>query len=563
MDSLKLSAGVNLLATIALILASCANAAPPPAVQEAAGQPAGLAPKPGVPTATSKTEEPRRGGGITLALSGEPDTFDPHQSVTISLLAQISSVYNGVLRYNNTAPGHVGEIIGDLAKSWEISPDGTVFTFKLAPEVTWHDGKPLTADDIKWNFERMGKPPRGMISPRKDVFASVSSVEAPDPLAVIVRMKDPSMDFLADLAVDEMVMLPRHAVEAYGGDIKDPRRMVAGTGAFVWKGHTAGVGGQMARNPTYFRKGLPYLEWIKSVYIPDESTVLSALLTRRIDFVNIRSAWRPSHMEFLTRRGGDTIKTYNFPGLLAYRLVFNLEKPPFSDVKVRRAFSLATDRHGITKAAMEGGADISPFMPPFGSMVIPAEEAQRLPGFRVEKDADLEEARTLLKEAGYIGGKIRLTYRTPIAIYSAVVSVLQRNMAAVGIDLELVGQELAVFDTSLAKGSYDVILYVFNSPSDTPTALLSGFFKTGAGRNFNKYSNPDFDRLALAQLSETDQRKRRDLVLEMQRMLLRDLPQAVILWSKYYYATTGRIQNFNPGIGSRQMMRLDHVWVSG
>ena len=107
-----------------------------------------------------------------------------------------------------------------------------------------------------------------------------------------------------------------------------------------------------------------------------------------------------------------------------------------------------------------------------------------------------------------------------------------------------------------------MIAYLFTSPTPSPTAVLSAFYATGAGRNYNGYSNPEFDRLAAAQASELDPSKRKQLVLEMQRILFRDVPISVVNWGRYYYATTSRVQNFNPGIGSRQMSRLDYVWVS-
>ncbi|MFH1486202.1 MAG: ABC transporter substrate-binding protein, partial [Chloroflexota bacterium] len=374
--------------------------------------------------------------------------------------------------------------------------------------------------------------------------------------------KEPNVEFLDDFSSDEMVMLPKHAVEARSGDIKDAANMVPGTGAFIWKKHTPGVGAQMERNPNYFRKGQPFLDWIKTVYIPDESTVISALLTGRIDFLNITSSWRPSHMEGLKNRGGDKIKTYTFPGLQVFRLIYNVQKPPFNDVRVRRAFDLAIDQQGFNTAVLEGGADIAGYMPRWHKMSIPEQEVLAMPGFRPQKAADIEEAKKLLKEAGNPTPAIQLNYRSPAANLVTASTLLQSNFAEIGAKVNLVGEELAVYNVTMSKRTYDMVLYIFTSPTPSPTNVLSAFFQSGAGRNYNGYSNPDFDRLSMAQATEVDPQKRKELVLEMQRILFKDVPMSVTNWTKYNYATTSRVQNFNPGVGSRQMNRLDYVWVS-
>ncbi|MBI2907052.1 MAG: ABC transporter substrate-binding protein [Chloroflexi bacterium] len=560
----------NLIASsftiLGLLLAGCGPAPAPSPAPPSTPAASTDKPKPAAPAVTpaaGAAGQPRRGGGVTLALRVEPDTFDAHQSVTIALFAQIANVYNGVVRYNNTEPDHRGEITGDLARDWELGSDGKSITFRLRPGVTWHDGAPFTSQDVKWNIERVANPPRGMTSPRKQDYASITSVETPDPLTVRLLMKEPSLDFLGDFAADETVMLPKHAVEAKGGNIKDAGSMVPGTGPFIWKQHTPGVGAQLQRNPKYFREGQPFLDTIRTVYIADESTVLSALLTGRVDFLNITASWRPSHMEGLKSRGADKVKTYSFPGLNTFRLVYNLDKPPFNDVRVRRAFNLAIDHQGFRTAVMEGGADIGGYMPPWSEMSIPEQELAQMPGLRADKKADLEEARRLLNEAGLPTPNVKLTYRSPAANLVAAASLWQRNFTEIGAKVDLQGEELAVYNVTLAKRGYDMIIYLFTSPTASPTAILSTFYATGAGRNFNGYSNAEFDRLAAAQVAEVNPAKRKELVIEMQRILFKDVPLSPVNWGRYYYATTGRVQNFNPGIGSRQMSRLDYVWVSG
>src|SRR5262249_16237504 len=165
-----------------------------------------------IPEATAA--EPVSGGQATLLNYGYPEVWDPHLAGTLGALGSISPIYNQLVEFNPLKPS---EIIGDLAKSWDVSSDGMTYTFKLHDNVTWWDGKPLTAEDVVFSLNRMveeGKPrPRvGLLRP------SLKVAEVVDPYTVRVQLKLPSSSFLQFLAVDYMKIVPKHVVGA-GVDI--------------------------------------------------------------------------------------------------------------------------------------------------------------------------------------------------------------------------------------------------------------------------------------------------------------------------------------------------------
>ena len=130
-------------------------------------------------------EKPKRGGMLSFAAVAETAGYDCHASQTFALLHPVTPQYSLLVRWDATENS---KIVSDLAKSWTIAPDGLTYTFTLHDGVKFHDGSPLTSTDIKATFERIAHPPEGVISVRKERFADVAAIEAPDPLTVVFRL---------------------------------------------------------------------------------------------------------------------------------------------------------------------------------------------------------------------------------------------------------------------------------------------------------------------------------------------------------------------------------------
>ncbi len=185
----------------------------------------------------------KRGGHLVVLNYAYPEVWDPHIAGTLGALGSISPVYNQVVEFNPLKPD---EVIGDLAKSWDVEDDGLTYIFHLHEGVKWTDGKELTADDVAFSIQRMiepGKPrPRvGLLRP------STKAAEVMDKYTVKVTLNYPSPSFIKFLAVDYMKIVPKHVVEA-GTDINRWQNIV-GSGPFIIKRSRRGDSTQYERNP--------------------------------------------------------------------------------------------------------------------------------------------------------------------------------------------------------------------------------------------------------------------------------------------------------------------------
>ena len=210
------------------------------------------------------------GGHATILNVGYPEAWDPHVGGNLTVNAAVSPLYNQVVEYNPTKPS---EIIGDLAKNWEVQEEGLTYIFHLHEQVKWWDGKDLTAEDVAFSINRMiepGKPrPRvGLLRP------STKSAEVIDRHTVKINLNYPSPSFLGFLAVDYMKIVPKHVVEA-GVDINVWENIV-GSGPFKIKAARRGDSVTYEKNPNYFKKGRPYLDSLTILTITDAGTAAAA-----------------------------------------------------------------------------------------------------------------------------------------------------------------------------------------------------------------------------------------------------------------------------------------------
>ena len=135
-------------------------------------------------------DAPQRGGTLTFAVAAvDPPSYDIHATALYQAVHLLSPHYSTLLKLD---PAHYPALIGDLAESWTVSPDQQTFTFRLRPNIRFHDGSPLTAADVKASYDRIRNPPPGVVSVRQGQFAIIDAIDTPDPLTVVIRLKSPS-----------------------------------------------------------------------------------------------------------------------------------------------------------------------------------------------------------------------------------------------------------------------------------------------------------------------------------------------------------------------------------
>jgi len=146
---------------------------------------------------SAMAETPQRGGVLTWAIIAEPPTYDCHATGTFAVMQRVAPHYSTLMKFE---PGNYPNIVGDLAQSWEVSADSLTYTFKLHPNVKFHDGTVLTSADLKATYDRIISPPDGVVSNRQASFTKVAAVEAPDPQTVVFRMKEVDASMMTNFA---------------------------------------------------------------------------------------------------------------------------------------------------------------------------------------------------------------------------------------------------------------------------------------------------------------------------------------------------------------------------
>lgn len=362
------------LAAAALLIAACSPAAPP--VQEAAPQPGagGTAPAPQGPTDLV----------LRVATGEDFDSIDPHRGQGLTHTTWIPLVYETLVWVDVT-----GTPVPGIAKSWEISPDGTRYEFTLRDDVRWHNGRTLVADDVKANIERIANPDTG--AALAGPFGNIASIETPNSTTVILNLATPNSALLANLAFQGRAgLIAPEAIDA-DNTIVDH----VGTGPFVFDDYRVGDRYVVSANPDYWG-GAPTLSGVEVRIIPDASTRLAAVRQSEIDF-----AWLPPVAQgFVAEQAGD-VQMQRIQENRGNYFAINMQKPPFDDVRLREAMHLAVSRADIVAAGHDGYADAT--LQPFFK-----DSFWYIDDLELRTTADIARARQLVEEAGYVGQEVTI-----------------------------------------------------------------------------------------------------------------------------------------------------------
>src|SRR6201997_4755252 len=335
----------------------------------------------------------KRGGTLEFAVLVEPGNFDCHANISFAFLHPIAPHYSTLLKFD--APNYP-QIVGDLAESWNVSPDRLTYTFKLRPNILFHDGSKLTSADVKASYERIVHPPSGVVSARKVDYAAIASIDTPDPHTIVFHLQWPEAAMLANFASPWNCI---YSAAKLAADPQFPKTQILGSGAFVFNEHVKGQYWRGSRWEKYFQPGRPYLDGYRADFITGPA-VMNGYKSGKIaaEFRGVTPVQRDELLEAL----GDRVEVSESPWLSNLLVVFNTKRPPFNDARVRRALSLAIDRWGA--AAKQIGSTFLKYvggvMRPGSNMATPESELVTIPGFARDIAASRDEARRLLFDAG-------------------------------------------------------------------------------------------------------------------------------------------------------------------
>lgn len=490
------------------------------------------APQTGTSSGTSSTAPasgPKKGGSLVLA--GVNLTFhDPHQMTSPSDVFMAGLEYNQLLRWPKDPDKGFGPE-PELVDSWQIAPDALSATFKLHPGVKFAqvapvNGREFTADDVKWNLDRMrsDKP----YFPRRLIWSPIDSVTVSDKYTFVIKLKNAWPDLLTQLAHPLSKMIAKEAVEAAGDDMKfnSDWKFQVGTGPFILKDFQKDVGSKYVKNPEYFKTGQPYVDDITVRWYNDQTARMAA----------IRAGEVADHGGNLTPTGFQLLKTVQGvvtmerPSQSWTGIMFNLTVKPFDNVKVRQAIAYAVDVDAIIKGPYGGGASVAraAIPPSFKDLVLPQSEWYKL---------DLTKAKQLLTEAGYPNGfKFTLMTLGNLEESKLAGEVIKEQLAKVNVEVVLDYQDFANFTPRAAQKNFEAN-FIRTWGGDVVTAgYFDSFYLSNGPRNYMSYKNTEYDN-TIAELNKTlDAAKRKDLAYKAQRILMEEVPVANMLTTNDFYA---------------------------
>ena len=510
-----------------------------------------------VPAAVFAAETPRRGGVLLAAIAADAPSLDPHQEQTFATMQMVAPLYSTLIQID---PLQYPKVIGDAATDWKIAPDGLTYTFKIRQGIRFHDGSPLTAADVKATYDKIVFPPAGVRSIRKNAYAAIGSIEAPDPATVVFKLKHPSASLFGNLASPWNVIYPKKYLD------KDPnyfKANVVGSGPFKLKSYTRGSTFEGERNPDYFVKDRPYLDGYKFFISPETSVRAAALRSGRA-WVEFRTMPQ-SDVAAIKKQLGDKIVVQDTPATGLFGIAMNQTTKPFNDIRVRKALTLGIDRYTAGKVLYPIASlrDVGGLMRPGTEWAVSDAELQRYPGFGRDMDKNRAEAKRLLAEAGYPNGlKLVLKNRNVRVPYVDFGVYVIQEWRKIGVEAEHRPLETAAwFADGRDTGNFEVIVNGVFNYLDDPDLFLERY-TTGDTNNWGKFSDPRIDDLFARQARALDPAERKRLVNELEKIVLDNAYHIPGLWWARSVVHWAKVKNYVAPPNHYSNQKLQDVWLA-
>jgi peptide/nickel transport system substrate-binding protein len=463
-------------------------------------------------------QTPRSGGELVFPVPSEPPSYDGHREETFGLIHPIAPFYNTLLRVDpNDKSGT--KPYPSLAESWTVSPDGRTYTFKLRTGVKFHDGSDMTSKDVKASYDKIIFPPAGVGSTRKGQYAGVQAVEAPDAYTVVFRLKEPSGSFIASLLSPYNFI---YKADILAKDMHWYEKNIMGTGPFTFVEHVKGSHVVGKKNPNYWDKGKPYLDGFRAIFMRDSAAQVAAVRGERAH-IQFRG-FPPKARDDLKAALGDKITVQESPWDCVLLVGINHEKKPFDDKRVRRALTLALDRHEASKALSQIAIvkSVAGVQVPGTPYATPPEELNKLAGYWTDAEKSRAEARRLLKEAGVPEGfSFTFSNRGIPMPYEPLGVWMIDQWRKVGLNVQQQVIEAAAYFGTIRKGDAQVFMDFQCGYIVEPDLDMYKFLSTDRNpANYGRYKDPVLDALYDKQSRETNVEERKKLVRQFEKHLL-------------------------------------------
>jgi peptide/nickel transport system substrate-binding protein len=481
----------------------------------------------------------KQGGSITVGLELDIPGFDP---LKVGVFDTAAATAAAAIFDTLTTLDDKGDVQPKLALSWTHSDDFKTWTFKLRPDVKFHDGTAFNAQAVKENFDRQKDPANKCRC--AFYIAFIHDVQAPDELTAVYNLNDPSVNLPAIITAPgaNFVVQSPTAWKTKG---EDYNRNPVGTGPYVLKSWTAGDRMVLEKNPEYWNKGRPYLNRIVLKPLPDAQSRFASLQSGEADIIwddeadadNIQRAQKDPKL---------TVHTYAGSG--AAVSAFNTKVAPFDDVRVRQAMVMAIDRKKLSQALTNGLA--RPASNPYGDgSWVKCKDDGALPN-------DVEKAKALIKDYGKPVEFKMIVTATPRGRNTG--QIFQQFWKQVGANVELEQIDQATFVPRAFMHQFQLIGWRIVDLAD-PDVQMYANFHTGSPANLSNYSNPELDKLLEHARTTADPAQRTEDYCAVSRLINQEATWFWTFQNTYYAISSAKLKGL-PKMYSG-VIDVSNVWV--
>ena len=474
-----------------------------------------------------------QGSTLRRGIGGEPGTLDPQLIGGVWESIVVEDLFVGL-----TTNDAKGDAIPGVAESWTVSPDGTRYSFKIRPGITWSDGTPVTAEDAVFGLQRALDPATAsqmaqllyIIKNGAEINAGKMPVDklgvsAPDDHTVVIDLVSPAPYFLDLLANPVAYPVPKRMIEKYGKDWIKPGNAVS-DGPYklvdwVPQSHIEAV-----KNPKFYDAKSVDIDKVLYYTLEDSAAALQRFRAGEFD---ITYGAPLDQLDWLKKNMADEI--HLTPSLSMFYIAFNMTKPPFNDKRVRLALSMLIEREIITDKILKTGSKpayglVPPGIKNYGEPV-KASFASMSPADRLKK------ARELLKEAGYGPDHplhVTLRYNTG-ANAKKLVTATAAMWKRAGVETDLLNADVTIHYAALRQGDFQAALAGWIADYDDPQDFLLLFQDHTGSLNYSHYNSPKFEALMQEATDTVDIKKRAALMRQAEVTMISDVPIAPVWYS--------------------------------
>lgn len=474
------------------------------------------------------------GGSLKMAWASTPKNFDPAITISGDEYMVTAAVYD-----NLVSVGPDLKPTPMLATEWKVSSDGLTWTFKLRPNVKFHDGSTMTSKDVVYSFQRVLDPQTN--SPGRTAMGPIKSVEAPDDSTVNIVLDSP----FADLPVSVGGTFGR--IVPAGRSAGDINTKPIGTGPFTFKEFVPGSHTTLIRNENYWNPNMALLNEVQLVSMPEAAAQLAAITGGQIDVIFEVS---PPDRDTIAKDPNVTVMETNSPGFQPFTML-TTEKP-FDDNRVRQAMKLLLDRPNVVQAVWQGAATpspdtpVAPINPFYWDGPIPKQ--------------DIAKAKDLLSSAGYGNGLDLECWTSSERVGMLDSAVAFQEMAApAGVRVKIQNVPWAQHTTQVWKKKPFYNNNWFGRATIDET-LYPFFHSKGSWNDGGPYSNPELDKLLEEGRSEADPTKRKEIYVKAQQIIADNGHFVVPYHTKYVSAARKNVQGYT--LHPLRWVNLRGVWIA-